>query len=468
MKISKKYAVSLSGLLLTGCAIGPPSFPPSLPERLHPFSERRDALFSPGGSVPAGQSAFSPDGQFYAKEVEPINEGNIGVFSTADNHLVAQIKAQKGTNDLKGLAWSSDSVLLAVMYHGGDPDGISIYHLPSGQLVRQIPIDAYYHFMVFGQENHLLHLAVTIDGPVQTAYLRRDTFVSYSGVNLPWINYGWDVGRNPWGGKHGGFSSHREQLLREFSLLAQHQVGVIRVFIFCDLRSSIIFDSQGEPVSLDKYVFNDFQALLESASLTGLKLIPVIFDYTLADGVENEKGIAVGEHRACIEDPKKREKLLRVITPFFRKFAQHPAVLAWDIFNEPENVLLTRKEDIDRFLQDIAGLFREICPKARLTIGARDRESLTRWRQLNLDLYQFHHFSSPESLPALVPRKEVLLPAKPIILGECPPSTVLTQLEATWQANYAGCLFWSLNDVLNEQESFRSQLSLYRAWVSVH
>ncbi len=456
-------------LILTGCATLPPSPPARKEVQLPaPFSERRDAIFSPAGSVPFHQAAYSPDGRFFAREVEPFNEGNIGIFSTADGALIRQIKAHQATNDLKGLAWSPDSQLLAVMYHGGSSTGISIYLAENGELIRQLPIAQYYHFMAFGEENHILHLAVSIDGPVETAYLRRDDFTTFCGVNLPWINYGWDVGRNPWGSKHGGFSSNRERLLEDFSMLARHRVAVVRVFIFCDLRSGIVFNGQGEPAGLDGFALSDFQTLLETASQTGVKLLPVIFDYTMADGVEQENGTPVGEHRGCIENVYLRRKLLTVLAPFFRKFGQHPAILAWDIFNEPDNVLLVRSDDVDRFIAETILLLRQVAPRAKVTVGNKNRESLSRWRNLNLDFLQFHHFSSAEALPPLESRKEIFLPARPVLVGECPPSTVLSQLEAAWQGNYAGCLFWSLNDVLNEEESLRQQLPSFRAWVSVH
>ncbi|GEM_PF-1013134 len=467
--MKKKYLLVVLCFLLftlTGCVNLNLSRPAR--EETAIFLERNDAVFSPEGSVLPGKVAFSPDGQFYARELEPVNEGVIGIFNNSDNTLLLRIKAQKTNNDLKGLAWSADSKLLAVMYHGGDPDGISIYLAETGDLLRHISIDRHYHFLAFGKQNHILHLAVSLQDPVETICLRKDKFTSFCGVNLPWINYGWDVGRHPWNGKHGGFATNRSRLFEDFSLLAKHQVKVVRVFIFCDLRSGFFFNLQGEPVALDNYVMTDFQTLLDVASSTGLKLIPVLFDYTIADGRESENGIKVGEYPSFLEDPIRRRKLLAVLAPFFHRFGQHPGILAWDIFNEPDNIVLVSEADIDCFLTETVSFLKKLAPKAAVTIGGKNIESFSRWKYLPVDFLQFHHFSSSENLPRIDRRKQVFLPALPVLIGECSPSTVVSQLQAAWEAGYEGCLFWSLNDILEENESLRSQLPFYQAWVSVH
>ena len=427
-----------------------------------PFHNRTDAIFSPSGSVDFFSVAYSPNGLYYAKELEPHGEGNIGIFDAENKEMLLSIKVQYGNNDLKGIAWSPDSLVISVMYHGGNPSGIVFYDTERGELLRRLEISEDYHFMVFGKESHILYLSK--EGEDYTEInLRNTDFSKYSGVNLPWINYGWDVGRNPWGMEHGGFSSNRNRLLEDFSFLRDNGVKVVRLFIFCDLRSGILFNQSGIPLKFDTFVEEDFNVLVDTAKKTGLLLIPVLFDYTIADGVNIEGVTRVGEFPELFTDPVKQKDLLKIFGAFFRKFASHPAIFAWDIINEPEHIESVSEKNMYEFVSGFVKLIHKYATEAKITVGLLNRNNVNRWVNFDLDIYQFHYFDSFDSLFPLNFPVVNLGVDKPVIAGELETTDIHNKLTILWNNGYKGGLFWALND-----GEFRQNARLFHAWISIH
>ncbi len=115
------------------------------------------AIGSPGGSVPFGTKAYSPDGKMYVREIEPQGYGHIGVFDVYTNNLLWEIKVIQHPsgeywNDLKGFAWSPDSRWIAVMYHHGGGGHISIIEVDTGIEIKYIPISEWYHRIQFSSD----------------------------------------------------------------------------------------------------------------------------------------------------------------------------------------------------------------------------------------------------------------------------------------------------------------------------
>ena len=447
-------------LFLSGCAV--PSKRTAGREEFPLFENRKDAIFSPGGSIEEGAAAYSPDGFFYAGELEPRGEGMVGIFNAGSGELLLSIRAQEVKNDLKGIAWSPDGSVLAVMYHGGKPAGIVFYDSMTGERLRHLEISAAYHFMAFGRENHTLWLSKPGNG-LKKINLRNTGFSQYSGANLPWINYGWDVGRNPWGAEHGGFASERERLDEDLSFLSINGARLVRVFIFCDIRSGILFDEEGVPLRFDDFAYADFQALLDGAQKAGVLLIPVLFDYTIADGVKAENDTPVGEFPMLFTDLEKKEGLLKIFTRFFRRFASHPSIFAWDIINEPEHITGAGEKDVAAFVEDFVKVLRENAPEAVITLGALNRKNLGQWINAGFDIYQFHYFDAFEPIvPLDFPAVRLGLD-RPVIAGELESTEISGKLTTLWENGYSGGLFWGLND-----GGFREKAGLFRAWMSVH
>jgi hypothetical protein len=94
-------------------------------------------LSSARGSVLFGDKACSPDKMLYAREEEPERHGRIGIYDRATDRQIKVVKVTQqpdgdGPNEIKGLAWSPDSRLLAIMYHQSGGGSVSILDVMKG------------------------------------------------------------------------------------------------------------------------------------------------------------------------------------------------------------------------------------------------------------------------------------------------------------------------------------------------
>src|SRR6187455_95784 len=157
------------------------------------------------------------------------------------------------------------------------------------------------------------------------------------GANLPWITYGGDFGANAWR-PQGGLAAQGVSL-DAFALLSELRglgVETIRWFMFCDGRAGIRFGDDGSPLGLDEYVLRDIETALQLASSADVRIVFTLLDFLFCAPRSHVAGVDTGGHAAVLGDPRKREALLaRVVTPVLDALANHPAIDAWDIINEP-------------------------------------------------------------------------------------------------------------------------------------
>lgn len=115
---------------------------------------------------------------------------------------------------------------------------------------------------------------------------------------------------------------------------------VVRLWLFADLRSGISFDADGTPVAISARSRENMRRLLDLARAERVLLVPVLVDFTMADGVGRagpDGAWEVGERPDLIADPAKRARLVALLEEFVKPFARDEAILAWDVMNEPEN-----------------------------------------------------------------------------------------------------------------------------------
>jgi len=293
----------------------------------------------------------------------------------------------------------------------------------------------------------------------------QPTFVELSGVNLPWENYGHDVGlAHTWDAGHDGFSSNTVKLQADLAFAAQNQVKLVRFFVFCDLRGGVIFDGNGNPVSFDQYVIADFEAILNQAAAYNIQLIPVLLDFRVADGVSQEGQTNVGEHPDLIMDAAKRAAWLALLRQFVGRYRTNQTVFAWEVINEPEFATAVTPIEMKNFVTETALAIHEEVPGSLVTVGCRNRGDLTNWIGTGLDIYQFHYYDVMEGqFPLDFPAANLNLD-KPVLVGEIQPTNVTAKLTTLQQNGYAGALFWSLN----ADYDFRGAAEEYTAWMASH
>jgi hypothetical protein len=360
------------------------------------------------------------------------------------------------------------------MFHGGMRPGVSLYRVSDGTYLGSLESNSqssgWRHFMVFSYAGDYVYVStnlstIDISYPTNLKNLQNTAFAYNSGANLPWEGYGHDLGLSPWGGAADGFSSVAglAKLRADFSYLHQQNVKVVRIFLFCDLRSGVSFNADGS-MTFQDVALTDFRALLTTAQAYEIRLIPVLFDYTLADGVATENGFVVGEHPELITDPAKKQALLNLFAAFFQCFGANKNIWCWDVMNEPEYMSAVSAASAKTFIGDFVSLIHQQAPGAKVTLGCCNRGDLANWTMVGLDIYQFHYYDKMENqFPFDFPSANLQL-NKPVLIGEIEPTDIVKKLDTAKADGYAGALFWSLNADYN----FRAVASDFQQWILTH
>lgn len=259
-----------------------------------------------------------------------------------------------------------------------------------------------------------------------------------AGVNYPWRHYGGDFGPTVWGTHHGILSASAE-VAADLADMAAAGVEVVRWFVFTDARGGIRVGPGGWPTGFLDGALDDFDGLCALALAAGVRLVPVLFDHTLAFHATEMAAARVGGHRAWLADPEGQSRLLdTIVAPLARRYGAHGthaalgrAIYAWDLLNEPD-WLVTELYPTHRatpmpfdvlaaWVRDAAGeLHRH--DAGLVTIGGARLRFAPWWDdpRLGLDFLQVHAYYDPaHDLDLLRTPHRALGLTRPVVLGEC-------------------------------------------------
>jgi len=284
----------------------------------------------------------------------------------------------------------------------------------------------------------------------------------FLGVNYPWLNYGADFGRSPWGHTGVALGQKRETVAADFTRISSSGASIVRWFLLCDGRSGIRYEN-GIPVDADEFLFADVAAALD-LSQSRLRVCFSLFDFLWLQAPDETQQSAdpstTFPGRKALQFAGGREALLqRVLTPLFREFRSHPALFAWEIVNEPEWAIPEFQRspratlpfaDARTFFEETAQAIHEEAGSVLATLGSARLQWFRAWSEIGLDMFQAHYYPQlerdqtlPEQLAGL---KEL---PKPLWLGELPandPSSsaysIHAALTACREAGLAGAGIW--------------------------
>ena len=311
-------------------------------------------------------------------------------------------------------------------------------------------------------------------------------------VNYPWLSYGCDFGRSPWG--HSGVSGQetRKAVTADFAKIRTSGARVVRWFLLGDGRSGIRYD-HGIPCGPDDLFFSDVGAALEIAARSQLQICFSLLDFLWLE-IPGAKSASEDDPlgfpgRSALQFAGGREALLeRVLIPLFREFRGHPALFAWEIVNEPEWAIPEfqrsrkaglRLADGRAYFAEIAQAIHEESGGVAATLGSARLEWLRAWSEIGLDLWQAHYYPRLESDQPLSLAEQLATLAyasHQLWLGELPgrdpsvPAYYLDRaLTACRDAGLAGAGIWRWRppEPGGPDEAFGSiQAETLSAWLS--
>jgi hypothetical protein len=229
----------------------------------------------------------------------------------------------------------------------------------------------------------------------------------------------------------------------------------VRLWLFADGRTAMSFDAGGAFLGFTARSQATMQVLLRLAVEEKVALVPVLLDFHIADGVARsgpDGAWPVAEHTALVTDPVQRGKLVAAVEEFVRPFASHPAVLAWDVMNEPGNAAAVVTPEHFGDLQTLVAQLVDAVHRAGglATVGHRNVPDPRRfWRgRVATDLGQMHYYPLVETRPNPT---RFDLPTEPVF-GPLPagwgelqaePGHIAEQLGAAARAGHRLFMFWS-------------------------
>lgn len=138
--------------------------------------------------------------------------------------------------------------------------------------------------------------------------------------------------------------------------------------------------------------------LLGRAEAAGLRVIVTLFDF----------------HTGY--DPLLWPKADRHLEAILGRLGDHPAVLAWDLKNEPDlDFDAAGEATVTAWLAHTARLARELAPRALLTVGWSSAEAASTLAD-HLDLVSFHFYAPADELPAAFAALRAT--GRPVLLSE--------------------------------------------------
>ena len=302
-------------------------------------------------------------------------------------------------------------------------------------------------------------------------YMDMDFFAN--GMNLAWISFARDLDR-----------FHESRFIKALDEVAQAGGNTIRWWLHTNGSWSPIF-TDGKVSGLHHSNITNLVRALDLAHERGLSLLLCLFSFDL---LQDQQGVNHVDNKNLIESVEHTQAYINnALIPMVQAVKDHPALLAWEVFNEPEGMtkefgwtpVRTEMRYVQQFVNLVAGAIKREAPHNLVTNGSwnfrvlTDVDGMTNYYRDDrliaaggdplgvLDFYQVHYYpvhfderTSPFHHPASYWQLD-----KPILIGEFPahgiirkegqrfrPRTELTSEEAWVYAlenGYAGALGWT-------------------------
>ncbi len=268
------------------------------------------------------------------------------------------------------------------------------------------------------------------------------------GANIAWLDYGSDFGGNPWTGDQ-GLRDHEEDLDMIIEDIIGNDIKWLRWFVLPDLRSGVLFDETGVPLTLNEHVIPNLQFLIDKLP-EDVFLMPTILDFHFCSDDKVDGGVQIGGHCELITDDTKRAALNNnIIKPLVAAFEGSHQIAAWDIINEPDWLTSSAfanisSQELDRFLKDCVTALHESASQP-ITIGLASEDALNFVEDIPVDILQFHWYPGPLFGDTTPDFSDYMMFEKPVILGEY-PGNLTESHEYIWQqvedGRLSGAAFW--------------------------
>jgi hypothetical protein len=263
---------------------------------------------------------------------------------------------------------------------------------------------------------------LVIDG---TQFKYKGKKIFFSGMNLAWIDYNSDVGKDPLD------ENAWRKAVQDIRAAGGNS---IRWWLFNNMSVSPVIDQSTHRVTgLPANTIKNMKKALDIAEEYGVMVSMCLFSHNLMEsnqwGNYSDK-IDITANKALFNDDAAAQAFItNALNPVVEAIGNHPALMTWELFNEPEGMITGHGwtdqkisiESIVSFSEKLANAIHSKAAGVLVSTGIHCASDLQYWKDKNwLDFLQLHFYPEHQSTaenPFDHPFSFWSL-TKPLIIGE--------------------------------------------------
>lgn len=224
-----------------------------------------------------------------------------------------------------------------------------------------------------------------------------------NGGNIAWINFARDIGPG----------ETRLDLFEEmFAELREHGGDTFRIWLHTNGAHTPEWQGEGYDavvIGPGEGAIDDLLDILDLAEENGIKLMLCLWSFDMLR-ISTGPEVTDRNYALLTQEDRLEAYLESALTPMVEALHGHPGILSWEVFNEPEGMSNefgwefnrhVPMQDIQRFINRVAGTIKRIAPDEQVTNGSwsfraasdvtADRDLLLEDRQVDdLTLAELH------------------------------------------------------------------------------
>lgn len=198
-------------------------------------------------------------------------------------------------------------------------------------------------------------------------YKGLDLFLS--GANVAWLNFARDIGPS---------STDFTRFNQIFKEVHESGGNVMRLWLHTTGAESPAFASNGYVTGPGTNTIEDLKKILDMAEQNKVSLQLCLWSFDMLR-ISNGTGITDRANKLLTDTSYTNTYIRKALIPMIKALKGHPAIVGWEVFNEPEGMsnefgwdfnYHVAMSDIQRFINLVAGAIHRTDPQAKVTNGA--------------------------------------------------------------------------------------------------